>query len=95
LTIRLPEALVPELKRAATTAGRSLNAWVAAVLAAAVDPELAGDEAQAVRERLARAGLLMPSGRPLRRPGQDDVARARARAGEGQMLARLVSEGRF
>lgn len=94
LTIRLSDAVVPDLKRAAAAAGKSLNGWVVAVLEAAVDPELAGNESEAIRERLARAGLLMPVGRTSARPDPEEVARARAQAGRGRPLARFVSEGR-
>ena len=63
------------------------------MLTAAVDPNLAGDEAQRVRERLARAGLSMvvPE-RNLKRPRAVAVAHARAVAGRGRPLADLVRE---
>lgn len=95
LTLRIPDQVVPDLKQAAAASGKSLNAWATAVLTAAVDPNLAGDEAERIRERLARAGLLMvlPE-RGLRRPRADAVARARGAAGRGRSLAELVSEGR-
>jgi plasmid stability protein len=95
LTLRLPEELVGQLKQAAAAAGRSLNRWATDVLSAAVDPDLAGDEAERLRERLARAGLLVaPSGRRGRRPPADAVARARAAASRGTPLTDLISEGR-
>jgi hypothetical protein len=95
LTLRVPELVVPDLKRAAAASGKSLNAWATAVLTAAVDPELAGNEAARVRERLSRAGLLMDVPRAGRsRPAADAVARARAAAGRGRSLAQLVGEGR-
>ena len=83
------------MKQAAAASGKSLNAWATAVLTAAVDPNLAGDEAQRVRERLARAGLLMvvPE-RNLKRPRAVAVAQARALAGRGRPLADLVSDDR-
>lgn len=95
LTLRIPDRVLPDLKQAAAASGKSLNAWATAVLTAAVDPNLAGDEAERVRERLARAGLLMvvPE-RGLRHPPADAVARARAVAGRGRPLAELISEGR-
>jgi plasmid stability protein len=95
LTLRVPDQVVPDLKQAAAASGKSLNAWATAVLTAAVDPNLAGDEAQRVRERLARAGLLMvvPE-RNLKRPRAVAVAQARAVAGRGRPLADLVSEDR-
>ncbi len=64
------------------------------VLDAATDPDLAGDEADRVRERLAAAGLLI---QPRPRPGRPDaaeVAAARSRAGRGTPLSEIVSAGR-
>ena len=95
VTLRLPDELADRLKEAARAQERSVNGYATAVLAAAVDPELAGDEATRVRERLARAGLLAPTAATARRrPSKAAVARARKRAGEGRALAELVSEGR-
>ncbi len=96
ITLRVSEQLAARLKNAANANGRSVNSYASAVLAAAVDPELAGDEATRVRERLAQAGLLADTetqGRP--RPSKAAVARARRRAGGGATtLGKLVSEGR-
>lgn len=96
LTIRVSEELVAQLKEASAASGRSLNGWVAAVLSAAVDPETATDEAERVRERLARAGILatFEPGPARRRPDADALARARAAAGRGRPVAEFVSEGR-
>jgi uncharacterized protein (DUF1778 family) len=95
LTLRIPERLGEELKSAAHARGESLNRFATAVLRAAVDPAFAGDEAEVLRERLARAGLLAvaePSTRA--RPSRKAVARARSTAGRGRSLSKLVSEGR-
>jgi plasmid stability protein len=97
MTLRLPDALAARLKQAARAHGSSLNRYACAVLAAAVDPELAGDEMARLRERLDRAGLLAatPSpSRPARRPDPAAVVAARAVAGQGRPLADLVSEDR-
>lgn len=97
MTLRLPEELAARLKQAAGAHGSSLNRYACAVLAAAVDPELAGDETTRVRERLGRAGLLAPrptTTRRARRPDRAAVARARAAAGQGRPLADLVGEDR-
>ena len=95
LTLRLPDQLGEKLKSAAVAAGKSLNRWATDVLHAAVDPNLAGDEATALRERLARAGLLVhPTPTRRARPRGADLTRARAAAGRGQQLSHLVSEGR-
>lgn len=95
VTLRLPNDLADRLKQAAQTQQLSVNGYATAVLAAAVDPELAGDEATRVRERLAQAGLLAPADPTARsRPSTAVVARARKRAGKGRALSELVSEGR-
>jgi hypothetical protein len=56
MSLRLPDELAAQVRAHAEGAGRSLNGWITAVLAAAVDPDLAGSEAEPTRERLARAG---------------------------------------
>lgn len=84
------------MKRQAHAAGRSVNGWIAAVLGAAVDPELAGSDAARTRERLARAGLLAaPAARDTRRrPDERAVRRARRAAGTGTPLSDLVARDR-
>ena len=95
MTWRTSDELLERVRRQAQQRGRSLNDWVSAVLTAATDPDLAGDEAQQVRERLAAAGLLDPVVTAVRRrPGDADVVRARAAAGQGTPLSQLVGEGR-
>jgi hypothetical protein len=97
LTLRIPEGLARRLKQAAKARGSSVNRYAGEVLAAAVDPDLAGDEAARLRERLAQAGLLAsmpPENRPARRPDPAAVATARAAAGQGRPLAELVAEDR-
>ena len=94
LTVRTSEELVVRVRAAAQQAGRSMNEYVVAVLGAATDPDLAGDEAQRIRERLARAELLVPSGPPRRRPNAQEVAEARAAAGRGTPLSGIVTADR-
>jgi plasmid stability protein len=95
LTLRIPEELGERLKRAAASQGRSVNSFATAVLGAAVDPELGGDETVRVRERLARAGLLVDlAPRGGRRPSDEELSGARARAAREPALSDLVSEGR-
>ena len=55
---RADDELVERVRQVASWSGRSLNEYLTVVLSAATDPELAGSEADAVRERLALAGLL-------------------------------------
>jgi len=96
LTLRVPDEMVGLFKVAARALDRSVNAWATAVLAAAVDPDLAGDEAAITRARLSKAGLLAPPGTGQRpgRPGEGELARARAAAGHGQAMSDFVSENR-
>ena len=71
-----------------------MNDYVTAVLDAATDPDLAGDDATALRERLARAGLLVPAGPARVRPPAADLARAEAAASRGTPLSSLVEDNR-
>jgi predicted HicB family RNase H-like nuclease len=94
-TIRVPEKLAGQVRATAEAAGRSVNGWVTSVLSAAVDPDLAGDEAQRVRERLRQAGLLYePPRRRIRRPSPEEIAEARRAAARGKSLSEYVSEDR-
>ncbi len=95
VTLRLPDELADRLKAVAADHGRSVNAHAQAVLQAAVDPDMAGDEAARLRERLARAGLLMPPTRSAGpRPAEAALTAARAAAGRGRSLSELVGDGR-
>ncbi len=95
LTVRLADELAEDVKRAAHAVGRSVNEFVTTVLRAAVDPEFAGEEAERLRERLRRAGLLHePEPRALRRPSRRRLRDARRAAGGGTPLSKLVSEDR-
>ncbi len=94
MTVRLDDELLDRVRHAASRQGRSMNEYVGSVLDAATDPDLAGSEAEQLRERLDRAGLLAPPGAPRSRPSRAEVARARAAASTGTLLSDLVSEGR-
>jgi uncharacterized protein (DUF1778 family) len=95
LTLRVEERLAAFLKQAAAVRGESVNAYAQAVLSAAVDPELAGDEVAQLRERLGRAGLLaLVQQAPHPGPPDAALARARKRAGRGRSLSSLVLEDR-
>ena len=95
MTWRMSEELLSRVRQQAEQHGRSLNDWVTTVLSAASDPAYAGSEADRLRERLARAGVLdsVPAG-PGRRPSRKAVTEARAAAGRGTPLATLVGDGR-
>ena len=78
------EELAERLKGAARDRDESVNAYAVKVLSAAVDPDLAGDEITGLRERLARAGLLLtPEHLSAKRPSARALSRARAAAGRG------------
>jgi hypothetical protein len=95
LTLRVPEELAERLKGAARDREESVNGYAVKVLSAAVDPDFAGDEITGLRERLARAGLLLTPDRiQRRRPSGRALDRARAAAGAGRPLSEFVSEGR-
>jgi len=95
VTWRTPDELLERVRHAASGSGRSVNEWITRVLDAATDPELSGSDADRVRERLARAGLLAePSSRQVTRPPAEAVDDARRAAGQGTPLSDLVSDGR-
>lgn len=96
LTLRLDDELARAIRAHAAGLGRSVNGWVAAVLDAAVNPDLEDSESERTRARLERAGLLAkPQGRPRTvPPDRRRVERARKAAGAGTPLSRLVSDGR-
>lgn len=94
MTWRAEDELMRRVKYSAERRGVSLNEYVTRVLRAATDPDLEGDEAAAVRAKLAQAGLLDASGGPRPRPGREAVERARRAAGGGTSLEGLSSEGR-
>jgi hypothetical protein len=96
MTWRTTEELLDRVRRQAEQQGRSLNDWVTTVLAAASDPSYAGTDAERVRERLARAGLLevLSPSSSRRRPDRKRLAAAREAAGRGTPLSDLVTDGR-
>ncbi len=87
---RAPDALIERVRRVAAVRGLSMNEYLTEVLDTATDPRSPGDDNTAVRERLARAGLLAPAGEARRRPNARAVAAARKRAGRGVGVAPLV-----
>jgi hypothetical protein len=91
---RAPDELVDRVRTAARQRGSSLNEFMTSVLDAATNPDLAGDEAARVRERLAAAGLLAQPTPRAGRPDAAAVAAARVRAGRGRPLSEIVSAGR-
>lgn len=95
MTVRVPDDLVKRVKLAAQRGGLSVNEFTLRVLDAATDPNLAGSEADRIRERLAAAGLLATGRRQAAgRPAPELVMAARAAAGQGTALAEIVSAQR-
>lgn len=94
VTLRLPDQLAERLRAAASTQERSVNEYLTRLVQAATDPELADDDVARTRERLARAGLLAPTGPSRQRPDPTAVATARAVAGTGTPLSSLVADSR-
>lgn len=95
-SVRLSDLRGQAVRRLAATRGRSINQTFEDLVAAATDPEHAGDELAALRERLERAGLAFDiAGLPdTVRPDDDELVAARAAAGRGKPLSELVSEDR-
>lgn len=95
ICLRVPEQLADDLRREAADRGASVNSFATTALRAAVDPEFSGDEAERLRGRLRRAGLLWePEGAVPDPPTRDELERARTAAGKGTSLSELVSEAR-
>lgn len=96
-SVRLPDEVAAAVRRLAESRGRSVNQTFEDLVTAATDPVHAPDEMAALRERLARAGLLfdtslLTSSGP--RPSEEEFARARAAAGRGTPLSDIISEQR-
>jgi hypothetical protein len=91
ITLRVDDRLAEFIKQAALARSESVNAYAQAVLSAALDPDFAGDEAEQLRERLDRAGLLALSSPVAQTPPDGaTLEQARRRAGRGRSLASLV-----
>lgn len=93
LTIRADVDIIDRVRSAARTAGKSVNGFVVETLDAATNPDHAGTEAERLRERLRRAGLLADLGPPppgLKRPSREEVARASREASTGTSLSDII-----
>ncbi len=94
ITWRADDELVERVRAAAGTSGRSINEFVTRVLDATTDPDLAGTEAQRVRERLARAGLLTVPHGSAERPDAAALAAAGRRAAAGRPVSEILLANR-
>lgn len=95
-SVRLSDERGRAVRQLAAARGASINQTFEDLVAAATDPALAGGDRQALRERLARAGLVFDISvvPDVDAPTDAELARARAAAGRGTPLVTLVSEGR-
>lgn len=95
-SVRLSDERGRAVRRLAAARSVSINQTFEDLVAAATDPALADDDRQALRERLARAGLVfdITAIPDVDAPTEAELARAAAAAGHGTPLAELVSEGR-
>lgn len=80
-SVRLSDERGQAVRRLAAARGTSINQTFEDLVAAATDPALADDERQALRKRLAWAGLVFRSLRPA---GRGSAGRGGARARPGR-----------
>ena len=94
--MRLSDDHAAAVKRLAQARGRSVNQTFEDLVVAATDPANAADAMSALRERMARAGLTydVPAGTVVGQPDASALEDARAAAGRGTPLSRIVSEQR-
>ena len=94
MTWRADEELLEHVRASAAQAGQSMNEFVTTAMRTMTDPDFSAPGAERLRERLARAGLLVRRGAPVPRPDPAAVAAARREAGAGTALSDIVSAGR-
>ena len=96
ISLRIPDELADDIKADAKAQKLSVNGYITYILRSASDPEFGGTEAERVRDRLRRAGLLeeWPGEPEEKRPDREEIARIRAKAGKGTSLSDLVIEER-
>jgi hypothetical protein len=96
LTIRADDDLIFRVRSKAKESGRSMNEYIVVVLDAATNPASATTERQRLRERLARAGLLVTDDPPFRgqRPDPAAIEAAGREAARGKPLSDYVREDR-
>ncbi len=95
ISLRISDELAEDVKADARRNKLSLNGYITQILKTASNPEFGGTEAERMRERFRRAGLLQ-EWPPFdgERPGREELEKARAEAGKGKALSEYVIEGR-
>jgi hypothetical protein len=96
ISLRISDELAEDIKSDARRRKLSVNGYITYILRSASDPEFGGSEAERVRERLRRAGLLEEwDGEPeIEPPTQEEFEQARAAASKGKSLTDLLLEER-
>lgn len=96
ISLRISDQLAEDLKADARRQKLSVNGYITHILNSVSDPEYGGTEAERVRERLRRAGLLAERSDDSEneRPSRQEFEQARAKAGEGKPLSDYVIDGR-
>jgi hypothetical protein len=95
ITIRADEPLADAVRKQAADDGKSMNEAMLMLMRVYVDPDLAGTDAERIRARLKRAGLLAsPIPTQAVAPDPAKLARARAAAGAGTPLSAHVHADR-
>ena len=96
ISLRISDELAEDIKADAKARKLSVNGYLTYILKSASDPQFGGSEAERIRERLRRAGLLeeWPGEPDVERPDREEIARIRAKAGKGTALSDLVIEER-
>ena len=94
ISLRISDELAEDVKADARRRNLSVNGYITYILKSASDPTFGGTEAERVRERLRRAGLLEEwAGEPeVVPPSREEIERIRTKAGEGVSLSDLVIE---
>ena len=83
ITIRADDDLIFRVRSKAKESGRSMNEYIVVVLDAATNPASATTERERLRERLARAGLLVTDHPPYRGQATGPRAGGGGRSGGG------------
>lgn len=96
ISLRISDDLARDVKADARRQKLSVNGYITFILKSASNPDFGGSEAERVRDRLRRAGLLEEwIGEPeVQPPTTEEFETARAKASKGKSLTDLVLEER-